>query len=343
MTVNYLCTLPLPEEWFAELRARVPEVAVHRLAPGDTPDPDLLAEVHLLHTGDWFPAAADVPVLRLVQLDTSGVDHVRTTDLWGTPIPIATLGGIAPVPMAEYALMAILELAHRMPLIEQLRAERRWPSNAERLARLTPRPLPGSTLGIIGYGRIGREISRSASALGMTVLGLRRTAAPAGAAHAALPAGAGKFDTGRSTASDDRTEIFPMSELATVLRRSDILVVVVPLTELTRGMLGPAELDLLPHGALVVNIARGGILDETALLERLRDGRIGGVALDVFDEEPLGSDSLWWSEPGALITPHVAGLAPQYHAQTLDLIVENLTRLADGRPLLNEVDRVSGY
>jgi phosphoglycerate dehydrogenase-like enzyme len=119
--------------------------------------------------------------------------------------------------------------------------------------------------------------------------------------------------------------------------------VVVPLTELTRGLIGADQLDQLPHGAFVINIARGGVVDEHALLARLRDGSIGGVAIDVFDEEPLSEASPWWSEPGALITPHVAGLAPQYHAQTLDLVVENLTRLAEDRPLLNEVDRVVGY
>ena len=318
MTLTYLCTLDLPEDWFAELARRVPDVEIHRSTGGD------------------FPDAAAAPSLRCVQLDTSGVDHVRRTTLWDTDIPIATLGGIAPVPMAEYALMTVLELAHRMPRIQQLRERREWPSNAERLATLTPRLLSGSTLGIVGYGRIGREISRLASAFGVRVLGLKRsveTAAPGGE----------KFDTGRRGAGDDPTELFPMDRLDEVLRQSDILVVVVPLTDLTRGMIGAAELDLLPAGALVVNIARGGIVDEAALLERLRDGSLGGAALDVFDDEPLLADSPWWSEPSTLVTPHVAGLAPQYHAQTLDLVVENLTRLAEGRPVLNEVDRVSGY
>lgn len=334
MTLHYLCTLPLPDEWFAALQARVSDVAIHRLAPGEEPDPALLARLDLLHTSGVFPPAASMPVLRCVQLDTSGVDHVRATDLWTTEVPIATLGGIAPVPMAEYALMATLELAHRMPRIEQHRADRSWPSDADRLATLTPRALPGATMGIVGYGRIGREISRLARAFGMTVVGVRRTAG--GSAG-------DRFDTGRTTAAEDPTEIVAFDRLDDVLRRSDVLVVVVPLTELTRGMIGEAQLDLLPAGALVVNIARGGIVDETALLERLRSGAIAGVALDVFDDEPLPPESPWWREPGALITPHVAGLAPQYHAQTLDLVVENLTRLADGRPIVNEVDRVSGY
>ncbi len=334
MALTYLCTLPLPDSWFDELRSRMPGVAVHRLAPGDAPDGDLLARVDLLHTSEWFPGLAEVPALRCVQLDTSGVDHVRATELWATDIPIATLGGIAPVPMAEYAMMTILELAHRIPLVEQLRATRTWPSNAERLSSLTPHALAGSTVGIIGYGRIGREISRLATAFGMNVIGVRRTAGGASAAQ---------FDTGRMELDADRADVVTMDRLDEALTRSDFLVVVVPLTELTRGMIGAVQLDLLPHGAFVINIARGGIVDETALLERLRDGRVGGVAVDVFDSEPLRADSVWWSEPGALVTPHLAGLAPQYHAQTLDLVVENLTRLATGQPLVNEVDRVSGY
>lgn len=335
MTLTYLCSLPLPDAWFDELRTRMPDVAVHRMDPASPPAPEVLGRVDLLHTSEWLPASADVPALRLVQLDTSGVDHVRGTSLWESGVPIATLGGIAPVPMAEYALMSILELAHRMPLIARHRLDRSWPSNAERLASLTPRELAGSTVGIVGYGRIGREISRLATTFGMRVLGVSRSGARVPAAE--------KFDTGRQAIDEDPAELFPIDRLDEVLRRSDFLVVVVPLTELTRGLIGAAQLDLLPAGAFVVDIARGGIVDEAALLARLRDGRIGGVALDVFEEEPLGPESVWWTEPGALITPHVAGLAPQYHAQTLDLVVENLTRLAENRPLLNEVDRAAGY
>lgn len=335
MTLTYLCTLPLPDSWFDGLRSRVSNVIIHRMAGDEAPGHEVLADVDVLHTGGWIPTAAQSPGLRLVQLDTSGVDHVRDTWLWESGIPIATLGGIAPVPMAEHAIMSILELAHRMPRIQQYRDERSWPSNAERLATLTPRQIPGSTVGIIGYGRIGREISRLASALGMTVLGVSRTGLRSSASD--------RFDTGRQEPDADTAELFPLERIDEVLRRSDVLVVVVPLTDLTRGLIGAEQLALLPEGAFVVNIARGGIVDESALLAALRDGRLGGVALDVFDDEPQTEDSVWWKEPGVLVTPHVAGLAPQYHAQTLDLVVENLTRLAEDRPLLNEVDRAAGY
>ncbi|WP_350227328.1 NAD(P)-dependent oxidoreductase [Agromyces marinus] len=222
------------------------------------------------------------------------------------------------------------DAAHRAPPRRQdLADERRAARDAD------AEELRGATVGIVGYGRIGREISRLAEVFGMNVLGVSRSGRP--------PVDAEKFDTGRRSVAEDRAELFAMDRLDEVLRRSDFLVVVVPLTELTRGMIGAQQLDLLPPGAHVINIARGGIVDESALLERVRDGRIAGVALDVFDDEPLPPTSAWWSEPNALVTPHVAGLAPQYHAQTLDLVVENLTRLAENRPIVNEVDRAAGY
>lgn len=329
-----LSTLPMPDDWFASVADALPDVEIVRHRPGDDLAEGVLERTTMLHTAAWFPAAATMPALRCVQLDTSGVDHVQRTDLWGTSIPIATIGGIAPVPMAEYAMMALLELSHRIPLIQQLRSDRAWPPPEERLRTLTPRPIAGAHLSIIGYGRIGREISRLAQAFGMTVTGVRRSTTSTTAEQ---------YDSGRLAADVDTTEVVGIDQLHEVLRRTDALVVVVPKTELTAGLLSGPELDLLPHGALVINIARGGIVDEPALLERLRDGRIGGAALDVFDTEPLPADAAWWSEPGVLVTPHVAGLAPQYHAQTLELVIENLRRLLDGRPLLNEVDRVAGY
>lgn len=341
MSLVYLSTLDLPDAWFDELARRLPEVRIHRFPMGSSgvaPEPELLARAHLLHTSDWFPDATSAPALRGIQLDTSGVDHVRGTSLWASDVPIATLGGIAPVPMAEYALMSILELAHRMPSIHRLRDERAWPGAKDRLADLTPRAIAGATVGIVGYGRIGREISRLAAPFGLRVLGVRRTDE-----RLAAGSSAEKFDTGRAGGVDHAAGVVPLERLDEVLTQSDFLVVVVPLTDLTRGMIGPEQLDRLPEGAYVINIARGGIVDESALRERLRSGRLAGAALDVFDDEPLPASSPWWDEPGVLVTPHVAGLAPHYHSQTLDLVVENLNRIAEGRPLLNEVNRVAGY
>ena len=210
--MTYLCTLDLPDAWFDELSRRVPDVRIVRASPSRPPPTDVVAATTLLHTSEWFPDATAAPSLRCVQLDTSGVDHVRGTSLWRTDVPIATLGGIAPVPMAEHTLMSILALAHQMPRIDQLRRSRTWPSDAERLALLTPRQLAGATLGIVGYGRIGREISRLAAALGMRVLGLRRTAEARRVGE--------QFDTGRLDEGDDATVVQPMERLPEVLAAS---------------------------------------------------------------------------------------------------------------------------
>ena len=333
--LTHLWPLSFSDAWFNELTKRLPLVDIYRLAPGQRADLDVLNRVGFLHTSEWSPGASEVPNLRCVQLDTSGVDHVRQTSLRNSDVAMSTLRGTAPVPMAEYALMSILELALRMLLIDQIRGEMRWPSNAERRETSAPLQLAGSIVSIIGYGRIGREISRLCCSFGMNVLGLRRGADAGPAIH--------EFDAGRPGSDEDRAEIFPMSTLHDGLQHSEMLVVLLPLTELTRGIVGPRELDALPPGAVVINIARGGIVDETALIERLRAGRIDGVALDVFDDDPLPADSPWWSQPPALVTPHVAELSPKYHAQALDLVEENLTRLADGRSLMKEVNRVSGY
>ena len=119
--MTYLCTLDLPDAWFDELSRRVPDVRIVRASPSRPPPTDVVAATTLLHTSEWFPDATAAPSLRCVQLDTSGVDHVRGTSLWRTDVPIATLGGVAPAPMAEHTLMSIIALAHQMPRIDRLR------------------------------------------------------------------------------------------------------------------------------------------------------------------------------------------------------------------------------
>ncbi len=134
-----------------------------------------------------------------------------------------------------------------------------------------------------------------------------------------------------------------MAELPEVLARTDYLVVVTPRTAETEGMIGAAELALLPPGACLVNVSRGGICEEKAVLDALDTGHLRYVATDVFEEEPLAPDSVWWEHPRVVITPHVAGLAPRYHEQVLELVSTNLARFRDGEPLLNRVDRAVGY
>jgi phosphoglycerate dehydrogenase-like enzyme len=336
-SLTYLTTLDWPDRWLAQLAEACPGLSIHRqvVDSADAIPADVWAAADVLHTSAVFPAPGQAPRLRWIQLDTSGAEHVTNQPVWKTNVEITTLGGIAPVPMAEFTTYALLGLAHHQPLIEQVRSAKAWPSPEHRLATMTPLPVDGATATIVGYGRIGREIARLLGTLGMHVIGVSRRGR-AGPAE-------GFFDTGRSRGGDDWVERRSVEEFPDLLGRTDYLIVVVPYTPQTAGMIGKEEIAALKQGACVVNVARGGIVDELALQEALDSGQLTYAALDVFDDEPLPQKSPWWDHPKVLLTPHVAGLAPRYAEQVLELLTTNLSRFRDGLPLLNRVDRAAGY
>lgn len=321
---RYVSLLSFSDAWLDRLRAAAPDVEVRQFPNARVADlpGDVRRTMTVLHTSTELPDPATTPALRLVQLDTSGVDHVHGTPLWRSGVPIATIGGVSPMPLAEYVLFMVLGFAHRMPALLGMRAAKFWPSPAERWERMMPAPLAGATLGVVGYGRIGREIGRQASAQGMHVLGINRLGRPA---------------------PNDPTEVVGVDALGEAVRRCDYLVVICPLTDATRGLIDKSVIESMKPGTVLVNVARGGIVDEAALLAAVRSGQLAGAALDVFDEEPLPFDSPWWDEPTVVVTPHVAGLAPRYDYQVLEIVAANLHRLADGSGMINLVDRDAGY
>ena len=176
-------------------------------------------------------------------------------------------------------------------------------------------------MGVLGRGEIGRGVARRAAALGMRVIGTRRSGA----------------------AIEGVDEVFAASQTERVLRESDVVVVVLPLTEETRGLLDAEAIASMKRHALLVNIARGGIVDEEAVCRALHERHLAGAAFDVFDREPLPESSPLWDAPNVLITPHVAGAFPDYMARVAEILVENIRRLERGEPLRNAVDRDRGY
>ena len=326
------------DDWIAALAAAAPDVRVRQITAGRVEDipAEVWAGVEVLHTSTVFPTPDQAPNLKWVQLDTAGVDHVRPLPIWSTDIPLVTIGGISPVPLAEYVMFAILGVAHRLPQMLAVQKDRAWPDPAQRWDRFLPARVAGSTVGIVGYGRIGREIGRLARAHGMSVLGLTRTGRLRSTGQRQEQADFGRSGTGPDA---DPTEILGPDRLPELVARADYLVVVVPLTASTNGMIDAGVLGAARPGAVLINVARGGIVDETALRSGLRDGRISAAVLDVFDDEPLPPDSPWWTEPNVFVTPHVSGLAPSYAAQVRELVTENLRRFRDGSPLINTVDR----
>jgi phosphoglycerate dehydrogenase-like enzyme len=167
----------------------------------------------------------------------------------------------------------------------------------------------GLTMGILGFGAVGQRVARAAEGLGMSV-------APFSRQHGSL---------------DE------------IVRTSQVLLVCLPLTPQTRGLVDRRVIAQLPRGALVVNVGRGGVVDESALLDALLAGGVGGVALDVFEEEPLPPSSPWWTAPNAIVTPHLAGLGLRYVERAVDVLLENVRRLEAGEELLHPVDRTAGY
>ncbi|UQX88228.1 D-2-hydroxyacid dehydrogenase [Jatrophihabitans telluris] len=341
--INYLSTLAFDEDFLKRIASCCQDVEVRQwTCDHDSEIPDeVWAQVDVLHTSTVFCHPRQAPRLRWVQLDTSGVDHLQALPIWAHPagqqISLTTIGGVSPVPLAEYVLWSILGTAHRLPALLQARSGHDWPTPEDRWQRMLPAPVRGATVGVVGYGRIGREIGRLAQAFGMHVLGVSRTAGRR-VAGADEFYGAAPLET-----SPAAVELFAPEQLSEVARRSDYLVVVVPLTAATRDLVSAEVLDVLKDQAVLINVARGGIVDESALRAGLRSGRIRAAVLDVFDDEPLAADNSWWDEPNVFVTPHVSGLAPDYSAQVLDIVCENLRRFDAGRPLLNLVDRVQGY
>jgi phosphoglycerate dehydrogenase-like enzyme len=252
--------------------------------------------------------------LRLFQMMGAGVDALLPAPDLPASVRIANARGIHGPHMSEFALGMMLALAKRVPRAIAQSRERQW-------SQYQADTIEGRTLGILGLGAIGEAVAEKAVALGMRVIGTQR--APKPVPHVA--------------------EIFRPDETARVLADSDYLVVLLPLTPETRDSIGARELAWMKPGAYLVNLARGGIVDEHALAEALRAGKLAGAASDVFAEEPLSASSPLWDAPNAILTPHVAGLGPRYMENLSEILAENLDRIEKNLPLRNEVDRARGY
>ena len=227
-------------------------------------------------------------------------------------VVITTSSGVHAVPLAEFAILGLLAVAKELPrLIEDQRA-RAWPE-----VRRPVRELSGQTLFLLGLGDIGREVARLGKALGMRTVGFRRTEGPP---------------------PEWVDEVHGPQRLTELAGQADAMVVSLPMTEQTAGLVDRAIIERLPASCIFVNIGRGGVVDEPALIDALRDRRIAGAVLDVFATEPLPADSPLWTLPNVLVTPHAAALSARENERIAELFADNLRRYLDGRPLRNVVE-----
>lgn len=259
--------------------------------------------------------------LRWIHTGAAGVASLLHDELVDSGIVLTNSAGIHAVPVAETVAGMMLHFARGLDYAVRAQQRSEWRSEDYERSDNGIRELAGSTLGIVGYGGIGREVARRARALDMHVAALRRT-----------------------PGHDDLAELVTGEDaLGRLLEMSDVVVLSVPATTATRGMIGRAELSRLPRGAVLINVARGSVVDEAALLDALRSGHLRGAGLDVFEREPLPPASPFWGLPNVLITPHVSSTSPRYWEREAELILTNVRRYLEGGTLINVVDPGAGY
>ena len=255
--------------------------------------------------------------LRLLQVTSAGVDRLLSDELRQSKAALCTASGIHGDTIAEHVLMLMLAMVRQLPAYVHAQKARVWKP-------LDVDLLNGKVLGIVGFGSIGEEIGRRAKSFGMKVIGLKRR----------------KAETVDRTLADD---VWGDQDLDRLLTIADHRVVAVPLTPATRGLISRERLALMKNTAVVYNIARGPVIDESALVTALREKRIAGAGLDVFETEPLPETSPLWDMENVIVTPHSAGGMPDYRPRAFAIFIENLRRLRDGEALINEVDKEAGY
>lgn len=255
------------------------------------------------------------PAVHWLHTPSAGVDHLVTAQVLERDITLTNSAGVHAIPIAEFVLAMMLSRTKALPGYAAAQAERRWDRE------LQPQELFERTLLILGIGGIGQAIAERAAAFGMRIYGSRRHPRPMPGVE----------------------RVVGMDGWRALLPEADYLVLAAPLTEETRGMIDAAALAALKPTAYLINIARGGLIDEPALLAALGAGQIAGAALDTFEQEPLPPESPLWDAPNVLITPHATAGSPRMRERQIDLFLENLRRFLNGEPLLNVVDKSAGY
>jgi phosphoglycerate dehydrogenase-like enzyme len=290
----------------------VPRVVLHA---GGRLEGDAGAVEVVFFSGDCYPeraaefmsVALGLGAMRWLHTFSAGVDHPVFKGLLARGVRVTTSSGASARAVAQMAILFMLAQARGLPAHVAAQRERRWaPAQGE--------DLEGKVAAVVGLGPIGVEIARLAQALGMRVIGLRRR-----------PVG------------DEPCETWPMARLSELLALAEYVILALPLTAETLHLLDAAAIACMRPEARLVNVGRGELVDEAALAVALREGRIAGAALDVFEAEPLPDSSPLWELPGVLVTPHVAAATPTTHHHAAELFVENLGRWLRGRPLRNEV------
>lgn len=257
--------------------------------------------------------------LRWIQATSAGAgEQVKAAGLSEADlerVAVTTASGVHATPLAEFCLLGLMAFTKDLPKLLDDKSERRWD-------HYPVQELKGQTVLVVGLGKIGLEVARLARCFGMHTLGLKRQ--PEGD----LP---------------EVDELYPSQRLKEIIPRADAVVVTLPLTEETSNLIDRDAIGLMKPGCVFVNVGRGGVVDEDALVEALKEKRIAGAALDVFREEPLPPESPLWRLPNVLVSPHTAALSVSENQRIVELFKENLMRYLAGEDLRNRVDPQNFY
>jgi phosphoglycerate dehydrogenase-like enzyme len=258
------------------------------------------------------------PQLRWVHSRSVGLERTLFSELSASPVPLTNGSGVFSASLGEFTLGAILYFAKDFRRMIRNQMAQKWEAFEVTMAE-------GKTVGIVGYGDIGRTIARNVRPLGMRVLALKR-------------------NVQRSVATDPLAEeFFRPTQRIEMISQSDYVVVAAPLTATTRGMIGTAEFAAMKPTAVLINVGRGPVIDEKALVSALSERRIKGAALDVFDHEPLPAGHPFYSLENVLLSPHCADHTPDWLDNAMDFFIEQFERHRAGQALLNVVDKKLGY
>lgn len=268
-----------------------------------------------------FPQALmlQAPNLRWFQQWGAGADWLLDhPEVAASELIVTTGSGVHAIPISEHILAYLFAFARALPQAIRGQTQRVW--QQPEWSRIFE--LAGKTMVLIGVGAIGERTALMANGLGMRVLGVRQNA---------------------DISTPGVEAMFAPEALLEVLPQADFVVITAPLTEATRGLIGETELQAMKATAYIVNIGRGGVIDEPALVRALQAGRLAGAGLDVFASEPLPPDSPLWAMENVIITGHYAGATPIYDERAMAIFLDNLRRYRAGEPLRNEVDKALGY
>ena len=335
--IEVLTTIPFPETVMQRLKTMTPRIKVN-LFPAQNVD-DIPLEIwnktEVLYTDVLLPDPEWVPNLKWIQFHYAGIDYIHESPLLKQKdLVFSSMSGASAIQEAEYILMMMLALSHRVPELAANQAKKEWPK--DRWERFTPVELTGSTVGLIGYGSIGREVARLLQPFRVNVLAAKK--------NVMHPDDQGYTIEGHGDPEGNYfSRLYPIEALKQMLKLCDFVVVTLPITPETRGLIGEEELQSMKSGAFLVHVSRGGIVDEDALVTALNEHKLAGAALDVFAQEPLPPESVLWKTPNLIITPHVSGFSSKYKERAGDMFAENLIRYLHGETVLNQYNPERHY